>query len=596
MVTQVQGTGEYSLEQIYEKLKDPDIQVSKKIKYSHPTKTKNKSINMSIGRVWFNTLLPEDFKLIDEPVTKKVMNGIIKEVIDKYDSEIACDIIQKLQEHAFKMSTINPKTFAIDAFIPSEEWKKKKEDFKEKAPELDDVEFIKQARVLTEELAQEISDKGIGIQDVLVSGTKGGLTDWQALMVSRGFVVDLEDNISRVVPANNDGKSVEDYYKSGGQGRRNYYIKTIMASKPGYLARKVTTASANVKISESDCRTKKSLEMFIPSKRAEKFIGRYMFDTNNKLVLVESPEQIADKTIKLRSPLFCQSKTGICQKCYGNLNKVIKNDNIGIIAGGAVNNETINQMMKLRHKATQVVFVDVDFKEFTAKMEKLNRDITAFFDLQKTKIFAKRPVTVIIDHKQYREEELVDLNDTYRLPGIIDVQVGSGAKVNTLTLPYNFTVSLHKPDEVIENGTITTLNYKKGELVISEKRYLKETNPAVIDRLFDGGARYITEPTMLLRVISDELPLSDSVHIETVVANMFRSEEDPKIPGRLVNYKNTIVIGCKQLPFIDSWLSGLAFENINKAIKTGLINNTDATMNPIERIVTEQHYGEDAPV
>jgi len=40
---------------------------------------------------------------------------------------------------------------------------------------MDDVEFMKQAEILTKELSDEISEKGIGIQDVLISGTKGGL-------------------------------------------------------------------------------------------------------------------------------------------------------------------------------------------------------------------------------------------------------------------------------------------------------------------------------------------------------------------------------------------------------------------------------------
>jgi hypothetical protein len=108
-------------------------------------------------------------------------------------------------------------------------------------------------------------------------------------------------------------------------------------------------------------------------------------------------------------------------------------------------------------------------------------------------------------------------------------------------------------------------------------------------RLFEGGAKYITNPEILCMVIHNNLPGIDMIHIETVVSNMFRDANDLTIPARLTNYKNFTIVGQKKLPFIISWLSALSFENINKAIKIGLLDGKDATLDPIEKLVSEKY-------
>lgn len=94
-------------------------------------------------------------------------------------------------------------------------------------------------------------------------------------------------------------------------------------------------ASANLKISEKDCKSKKYLEINVNKDLASKLIRRYYLDPDTKkLKLVENEKNILDKKIKFRSPLWCKSETGICEICYGKLAEQLQNNNIGIIAGG----------------------------------------------------------------------------------------------------------------------------------------------------------------------------------------------------------------------------------------------------------------------
>ena len=53
MNTQIQGTGSVTVEDVYSKLKEGEP-LSKKMAYSHPEKTDNKSVRISLGRIWFN--------------------------------------------------------------------------------------------------------------------------------------------------------------------------------------------------------------------------------------------------------------------------------------------------------------------------------------------------------------------------------------------------------------------------------------------------------------------------------------------------------------------------------------------------------------
>ena len=170
--------------------------------------------------------------------------------------------------------------------------------------------------------------------------------------------------------------------------------------------------------------------------------------------------------------------------------------------------------------------------------------------------------------------------------------VGEGEDQVIYNLPYSFKVNLYKPENVSNSGSTHLLNYVKGEKILSQDKYLEETNMSVVDRLFEGQMKYIIDPKVLLLVISNELPKIDSVHLEVIVSNMFRSNGDPTVPGRLVNYKDCTIQGSKKTPFIDSWLTSLAFENVNKSIKVGLVGGKSATYSPIEKIVLEKHYNE----
>lgn len=597
MEPQIQGTGSLTIDDIYEKIKQGKS-FSDKVSFSHPNKTDNKTVRMSLGRIWFNQLLPEDYPLVDEPVDKPKMDSIIQDLIKKYDPEKVSDALSVLQENAYKVASISPNSFKIDCFIPPDDWIEKKNEFEKKYKDVppDKIniqQFIKEGDALTSQLVKYLDKQGYRLQNILNSKSKGDpISDWKALLVSKGFVLDIEGKMrGPVLTGTSEGYSKEDYYNTAAQARRNYFYKSTMTAKPGYLARKVTMSNANIVIDSSkpDCGTKKYLEIFIDDKKSKLLSGRYFLE-GNKLKNVGSPSDVANKKIKLRSPLYCIAKKGICPICYGDHYKEVGTKNIGILAGGAINQVAVNSMMKMRHKASQLDIVDVDFQKLIKNFKQDVSIVNKLLDIRKKQIIAKQDCTILLDKSKYDDSDLIDTGEEFYIPGILDLYVGKVSNNKFITFPFNFQVHLNKPQDYNVDGKTVILRYTPGELIMNQNYYTKQTEPGIIDRLFGGSLKYIDAPETLLDAVYEQLPTVDLVHLELVVANMFRTKDNITVPCRLKDYSDFQIVGVKKLPHINSWLTGLSFEDPSKAIKEALLKQEDNDMNPIEKVLLEKFY------
>lgn len=575
---------DWSLDLVYEKLRDDEINLDTTFQYVNPAT--NKTIKLSLGRIWFNLLLPESFRLVNEPVNKDICDKIIKEILENYDTETASKHVTLIQKEAFKLATINPCSFSIEGFIPSEEWTNKKDKFIKEAPNMSDEDYEAQGDELMNELLEEMREKNVSILngfDAKISG-KFSPSLFKRLNVTRGDCTDMEGEIKRVVNSLNDGYSIEEHYTSSADARFGQYCKAVAVQQPGYLSRKVVMSSAGLKQSGSDCGSTRYVNIFANEQRAKFLIGRYFLNEKTKeLEEIKDVDQILNKKIQLRSPIFCLQKDGICKTCYGKLAETLGSNNVGIIAGGAINDAAVNSMMKLRHQTSKSQTVKVDFSKILKESTIDRTLVDAYLNVEKTKITTKDNITIIIDLKDYNKNEFRDYSDHYYLPGLINIQVGNGKNAENITLPYTFYVKLSKPQTTEKDGSTLYLQYEKNVVLIEQEKYVKNTDSSIVSKLLDGVTKYINDPEILLQALTEEMSSIDSVHFETIISNMFRSKNDETVLGRHVNYKNVKIVGCKQLPHIDSWLTSLAFEDINKSIKQGLVNNKQISNNPIEQ-------------
>lgn len=219
---------------VYDLIKDGKT-LNSKVSYSYPKKNGGKSINLTLGRIWFNNLLPTDYPLVNEPVTKKDMDKIIIDLYKTYGTEEASECITKLQTEAFKLATIHPNTFTIDMFIPPTEWVKEKEAFKKIADKLEPLEFKKQAEKLTKELIKYFEETGFRANDIMASGSKGNpISDWGALLVTKGYVIDIEGKLlGPIISSLNNGYEKIEYYNAASEARKNFYMRSTLTAHPG---------------------------------------------------------------------------------------------------------------------------------------------------------------------------------------------------------------------------------------------------------------------------------------------------------------------------------------------------------------------------
>lgn len=586
-----------TLDDLYKEIREKEnITLSSKRSFSHKKKTNGVSKRMSYGRIWFNLLLPDDFPLVDYPVTKNDLAKIIKEVSLKYDPDKCSEIIKNMQYHAFRLATIFPQSLKLDAFTLPEDIIKAKEKFQKNADKYDPVKFKEEAQKISKMIVSYMKKQKIPAQNIMEGGAgkDNPIAMWQALLVAKGYVMDIEGNVLGPIKTGiTDGYGKVDYYNAAAEARGGFFYKSVLSHTPGYLSRKISMACAGIKISKiDDCKTNKYLEITITKDLKDKIIGRYYKNGSGLTkITLKNVDKIVGKKIKLRSPLYCKAKDGICSKCYGDLYKTLKTKEIGILAGGVINNVGIASMMKLRHKTSIVDIKKVDFIEDLKKLGSKITEFSPFLDIKKNEIYAKKLCTIIINREDYDDipDMLIDAEDKYILPGIIEIIIGSEKKLdNTITLPFNYKVNLVKPSDLDVDGKIITLRYEPGELMIYAKYIENKIDPSVIDKLFEGRHKFLSTPETLLNSLREHLSTLDIVHLEVVISNMFRDKKDTTKPARLTDYKNYVIIGQKQIPFIDSWLSGLIFENINKSIENGLINKKTVQGNSIEQLYVKE--------
>jgi hypothetical protein len=584
-----------SPEDVYNMMKE-GTSLKDKVSYVHPIKTGNRHMNISLGRAWFNICLPDDFPLVNETQDKKHLNQLVIDIYKKYGVEKATEYLTTLQSEAFKLATLSPNSFNIEVFIPPNDWLENKEEFLKIADKLPPIEFKKEAEKLNKELLKYVAESGYRLENILEFGPKGNpVDDWMILMVAKGYVIDVEGNLlGPITQSINDGYNRKNFYNAAAEARRNFFFRSALTAEPGYLTAKTVMANAGLKIDDSisDCKTKRYFTITVDESLANILLNRYYVDENSKLKKITNPNEILNKTIRLRSPLYCKAENGICPICYGDSWKILNSKNIGILAGGAINTVGVETLMKMRHKSSSVSTKEVNFIDM---IKKSGTDITKleiYFEINKTTIIAKQSCTIFLDEKDYEndQEAFIDCGDRYQIPGTLNVQFGEPPDFKEVVLPINIVVNLMKPNNYEENKNITALHYEPGETILYQEYYNDAYDERIMNRLFEGNAKYLNNPEILTLVIHDKLKGIDLVHIESIVSNMFRDADDFTIPARLINYKKVAILGQKKLPYETSWLNSLAFENINRAIKLGLLEGKDAKMDPIEKIVVEKYY------
>ena len=205
------------------------------------------------------------------------------------------------------------------------------------------------------------------------SGARGNLSQVRQLVGMRGLMSDPNGQIIDIPIIHNfrEGLTITDYIMSAYGARKGVVDTALKTADSGYLTRRLIDVAQDVIIRENDCLTKRSIKL---NKKDDtelfnsKIIGRTSAQTikikDISNPIISNNQQITEtiankfnkyniKSIKLHSPLTCESTRSICQKCYGwNLStcKTVKlGEAIGIIAAQSIGEPGTQLTMRTFH-------------------------------------------------------------------------------------------------------------------------------------------------------------------------------------------------------------------------------------------------------
>lgn len=231
------------------------------------------------------------------------------------------------------------------------------------------------------------------------SGARGNLIQVRQLVGMRGLMSSPNGQIMDIPIIHNfrEGLTITDYVMSTYGARKGVVDTALRTADSGYLTRRLIDVAQDIIIREYDCFTKRSIKIYEKEnfKYKEKIIGRTSAETilcpatkkrillKNELIdekIINSLTDCKIKSIKINSPLTCQSTRSICQKCYGSdlsKYKMVKlGEAVGIIAAQSIGEPSTQLTMRTFH--TGGVFISDSSRQIHAKntgIFNINKDI-----------------------------------------------------------------------------------------------------------------------------------------------------------------------------------------------------------------------------
>jgi len=350
----------------------------------------NHLIETTVGRVIFNEFVPEEVGYINELLTKKSLRDIIGTVLKKAGTAKTADFLDDIKNLGFRMAFTGGLSFNLDdVIIPQEKEMFVQEGYEqvdevlsnysmgfitnnERYNQIIDIWTHVNAR-LTQTLMKQLSTDKQGFNSVymmLDSGARGSKEQIRQLSGMRGLMAKPQKSgasgseiIENPILSNfKEGLSVLEYFISTHGARKGLADTALKTADAGYLTRRLVDVSQDVIITEEDCGTLRGLvataiknnEEIVES-LYERILGRTtVHDIYNPLtgeLIVSSGEEITEavanridespiEQVEIRSVLTCESKKGVCAKCYGrNLatgRMVQKGEATGVIAAQSI--------------------------------------------------------------------------------------------------------------------------------------------------------------------------------------------------------------------------------------------------------------------
>lgn len=225
----------------------------------------------------------------------------------------------------------------------------------EKANELNSLAFQYGKGKLSKQNLEYLVGRGSTAARMAMTGARGNPMQLQQGTASPLMALDVKNNPIPLVIHHSfaEGLTNAEHLAMSYGGRASTVLSQLSTSLPGALFKKLTPAVMHEVITETDCGSKTG----VPTSTADKLscIGRFEAKTNREITPAYLKELVGanKKEVLARSPLTCQAKSGLCQKCYGlaaNGHLPEIGFNVGVIASQSVSEVLTQAMLSTKHQ------------------------------------------------------------------------------------------------------------------------------------------------------------------------------------------------------------------------------------------------------
>ena len=352
-----------------------------------------KLIETVAGRVLFNQYIPEEVGFVNELLTKKKLQQIISMVYKASGMDRTAQFLDDIKELGFQSAYRGGLSIGLnDVTIPQakskliEQAKEEVEGVRnnyfmglitdnERYNQVIDI-WTRVNSQITSSLMKQMEEDQQGFNSIYMmmhSGARGSREQIRQLGGMRGLMAKPQKNLqgsvgeiieNPILSNFKEGLDVIEYFISTHGARKGLADTALKTADAGYLTRRLVDVAQDVVVRERDCGTVRGIRVTalkdneeVVEPLSERVLGRVAVDdvydpiSDTDEPIVRSGEEITEEIaakidacgieeIEIRSPLTCETRTGVCASCYGrNLSTgrmVQKGESIGVIAAQSI--------------------------------------------------------------------------------------------------------------------------------------------------------------------------------------------------------------------------------------------------------------------
>ncbi len=557
----------------------------------------------SVGKLLFNSILPNDFAYVNDEMTQKRLSALVDELIMHYGVDATPPILDKIKAFGFKYSTLSGTTWGLDNVkVPLDkpkiiaagraledevvsQWRDGLLSEEERYQKI--IEIWTHAKKDLEKILPATLDKNGSTYDLFTSGARGTMTSLVQMTGMKGLIQNNQGKTLEfpIIPSYHEGLSPIEYFVTTHGARKGASDTALNTAKAGYLTRRLVDVAQDVVITEEDCGTKEGkivtkenisgIEIPLSKNIRGRVLAGDLKDKDGKvtykkgfLVTKEEAHIIEGAgftEVFVRSPLTCRTVHGLCQMCYGldlGRNHLVDlGEAVGIIAAQAIGEPGTQLTLRTFH-AGGVAGTDITtglprIEEIFERRIPKNPAIVSETDGEvieiKDKEGKEKIMKVLSDSKEDGKAAEMEYIVQFRRSPIVKV----GDRV--------------KKGELLTDGSADIAEiFKFGGKEMVEEYIIREINK-VYELQSASISRKHTE--IIIRQMFSRRKIKDAGETNfsagDIVENTAFMEENFRVVdiGAKEAKAETVVLGITEVSLrTKSWLSAASFQNTNRVL------------------------------